>query len=245
MSRPCFRDHHRATAESTPPDSRTIARSIEGRLISGPALRIALRAADGTLPPHKYLSQTRVIQGPKRISGGGRRGQVVRLPDHPEFLLDPFEGLALPRREAVPVPVSEDGEEMSKAVNNVFRVTRPDEDRDDESALVAHHEPMVAEGDLVHLPVPFRERLADERRDRGDHAPDDIAVFVAHQAARHVLDQQAVRADHEDLFDHRLRGRWGERGRRWRVRHRWDALDRHLHLLRSELLRGNEMPDVR
>src|SRR5438876_11759297 len=93
MSRPCFRDHHRATAESTPPDSRTIARSIESRLISGPALRIALRSADGTLPPHKYLSQTRVIQGTEkgfRRRAAGAGGTAPRAPRvHPRFLRGP------------------------------------------------------------------------------------------------------------------------------------------------------------
>src|SRR2546422_2277499 len=55
--------------------------------------RIALRAADGTLPPHKYLSQTRVIQGTEkdfRRRAAGAGGTAPRAPRvHPRSLRGP------------------------------------------------------------------------------------------------------------------------------------------------------------
>src|SRR3989441_1327700 len=73
MSQPCFFAHHKATAESTPPDKRTIARSI--RLPPSRLRRqsFTLQAAKRRLPPHKYLSQTRGREGRKgfQVAGGG------------------------------------------------------------------------------------------------------------------------------------------------------------------------------
>src|SRR5256712_1256734 len=73
MSQPCFFAHHNATAESTPPDKRTIARSIRlppNRLGRQP---LTVQAAERRLPPHKYLSQTRGREGRKgfQVAGGG------------------------------------------------------------------------------------------------------------------------------------------------------------------------------
>src|SRR5256712_704226 len=73
MSQPCFFAHHNATAESTPPDKRTIARSIRlppNRLGRQP---LTVQAAERRLPPHKYLSQTHGLEGRKglQVAGGG------------------------------------------------------------------------------------------------------------------------------------------------------------------------------
>src|SRR2546428_1136060 len=73
MSQPCFFAHHNATAESTPPDKRTIARSIRlppNRLGRQP---LTVQAAKRRVPPHKYLSQTRGLEGRKgfQVAGGG------------------------------------------------------------------------------------------------------------------------------------------------------------------------------
>src|SRR2546430_4426730 len=121
MSQPCFFAHHNATAESTPPDKRTIARSIRfppSRLGPQPP---TVQAAKRRLPPHKYLSQTRRLEAEK-VSGRGGRREMVRLPEDLELVLDPLQRLALPGREAVPVSVVQDREEMTQPVDNVFRV---------------------------------------------------------------------------------------------------------------------------
>src|SRR6059036_872040 len=75
MSQPCFFAHQSATAESTPPDRRMIARSIRlppNRLGPQPS---TVRAAKRRLPTHKYLSQTRRTEGRKgfQAAGGGGR----------------------------------------------------------------------------------------------------------------------------------------------------------------------------
>src|SRR2546426_10600404 len=75
MSQPCFFAHHNATAESTPPDKRMIARSIRlppNRLGRQP---LTVQAAKRRLPPPKYLSQTRGLGGRKgfQVAGGGGR----------------------------------------------------------------------------------------------------------------------------------------------------------------------------
>src|SRR5438034_8270491 len=75
MSQPCFFAHQSATAESTPPDRRMIARSIRlppNRLGLQPS---TVRAAKRRLPTHKYLSQTRRTEGRKgyQATGGGGR----------------------------------------------------------------------------------------------------------------------------------------------------------------------------
>ena len=61
-----------------------------------------------------------------------------------------------------------------------FGFTRGHQDRDDESGLVTHDKPVVSEAYLMDLAVPLAECLADEGRDRRDHAPHDIPVFVRH-----------------------------------------------------------------
>ena len=48
---------------------------------------------------------------------------MVRLPEDLEFVLDPFERLALPRSQAVPVSVVKNREQMSQAVYDIVRVT--------------------------------------------------------------------------------------------------------------------------
>src|SRR5437879_10566304 len=73
MSQPCFFAHHNATAESTPPDKRTIARSIRLPPNRWGPQPFAVQAANRRLPPHKYLSQTRGREGRKgfQVAGGG------------------------------------------------------------------------------------------------------------------------------------------------------------------------------
>src|SRR3989442_5369776 len=74
MSQPCFFAHHNATAESTPPDKRTIARSIRfppSRLGPQPP---TVQAAKRRLPPHKYLSQTRRLEAEKVFRPRGAAG---------------------------------------------------------------------------------------------------------------------------------------------------------------------------
>src|SRR5947209_8239967 len=75
MSQPCFFAHHNATAESTPPDKRTIARSIRLPPNRWGPQPFAVQAANRRLPPHKYLSQTREMEGRKgfQAAGGGGR----------------------------------------------------------------------------------------------------------------------------------------------------------------------------
>src|SRR5207244_12315441 len=80
MSQPCFFAHHNATAESTPPDKRTIARSIRfppSRLGPQPP---TVQAAKRRLPPHKYLSQTRRLEAEKvfRPRGAADDGTAAR-----------------------------------------------------------------------------------------------------------------------------------------------------------------------
>src|SRR5207245_8851116 len=74
MSQPCFFAHHNATAESTPPDKRAVARSI--RLPTSRWCRqvLTLQAAKRRLPPHKYLSQTREPDGRKGLQAAGGGG---------------------------------------------------------------------------------------------------------------------------------------------------------------------------
>ena len=136
---------------------------------------------------------------------------------------------------------------MSQAVHDVLRIACGHEDRKNDASIVAHHEAVVAQRHLVDFSVSLRERLAHEGRDRRNHASDDIAIFVAHQAAGHVLDQQAVRPDHEDFLDQGLWCRWDELFGRWRGRtgRRGDALHRDFDLLRGQLLRRDDMPEVR
>src|SRR3989442_15779941 len=75
MSQPCFFAHHKATAESTPPDKRTIARSIRLPPNRWGPQPLAVQAAKRRLPPHKYLSQNREMEGRKgfQAAGGGGR----------------------------------------------------------------------------------------------------------------------------------------------------------------------------
>src|SRR2546425_11828898 len=75
MSQPCFFVHHNATAESTPPDKRTIARSIRLPPNRWGPQPFTVQAAKRRLPPHKYLSQTREMEGRKgcQAAGGGGR----------------------------------------------------------------------------------------------------------------------------------------------------------------------------
>src|SRR3989442_14524489 len=85
MSQPCFFAHHKATAESTPPDKRTIARSIwlpPSRLGPQP---LTMQAAKRRLPPHKYLSQTRRPEGRQgfQVAGGGGRWAGGQRPYSP------------------------------------------------------------------------------------------------------------------------------------------------------------------
>src|SRR2546425_5061675 len=74
MTQPFFFAHHKATAESTPPDKRTIACSI--RLPPSRLCRqsFTLQAAKRRLPPHKYLSQTREPDGRKGLQAAGGGG---------------------------------------------------------------------------------------------------------------------------------------------------------------------------
>src|SRR6058998_276177 len=121
MSQPCFFAHHNATAESTPPDKRTIARSIRfppSRLGPQPP---TVQAAKRRLPPHKYLSQTRRLEAekvfrPRGAAGDGTaaRGPGARPRSPPET--------RPARSRAVPVSVVQDREEMTQQVDNVFRV---------------------------------------------------------------------------------------------------------------------------
>src|SRR6058998_3495458 len=122
MSQPFFFAHHKATAESTPPERRTIARSI--RL---PPNRLALlrrlrrRPRSGGFRPINIcprLAGTEV----KRSSSHGWRREVIRLPEDLKFVLDPLQRLPLPGCEAVAVPIAEDRQEMSQAVHDVFRI---------------------------------------------------------------------------------------------------------------------------
>src|SRR5438552_16272381 len=197
MSQPCCFAHHRVTAESMPPERRMIARSM-GRTVD--RRRDARRAAPGRrLPTHKYLSQARPTGYAVTTSSGGGRGQVVRVPQDLEFVLDSLDRFALPLSEPLAIPVAKDREQMAQAVYDGFGFTRGHQDRDDESRLVAHDKPVISEGHLMHLAVPLAECLADEGRDRRDHAPDHIPVLVRHQGSGHVFDEEAVGTDHEDL----------------------------------------------
>ena len=130
---------------------------------------------------------------------------MIRVPEDGQLVLDPFDRLARPLRESVAVAVLEYREEVAQTMDDVFRLAGGDEHRDDGPALVAHDEPVVPEAHFVDLPVAFGEGLSDERGDRRDHASDDVAVLVRHQAPGHVLDEQPVRPDEEDLLDHRFR----------------------------------------
>src|SRR2546422_8679298 len=121
MSQPCFFAHHNATAESTPPDKRTIARSIRfppSRLGPQPP---RCRPRSGGFRPINICPRLAGWR-PKRSSGRGGRREMVRLPEDLELVLDPLQRLALPGREAVPVSVVQDREEMTQPVDNVFRV---------------------------------------------------------------------------------------------------------------------------
>src|SRR5438874_1110391 len=69
-------------SESTPPDKRTIARSIRfppSRLGPQPP---TVQAAKRRLPPHKYLSQTRRLEAEKvfRPRGAAGDGTAARGP---------------------------------------------------------------------------------------------------------------------------------------------------------------------
>src|SRR2546430_1992288 len=181
MSQPCCFAHHSVTAESMPPERRTIARSMERTVYR---CRDARRAAPGRrLPTHKYLSQAHPAGCAVTTSSDRGRGQVVGVPEDLEFVLDSLDRFALPLSEPLAVPVAKDREQMAQAVHDGFGFTRGYQDRDDESRLVAHDEPVVPEGHLMDLAVPLRECLADEGRDRRDHAPDHIPVLVRHQGS--------------------------------------------------------------
>src|SRR5207249_11169737 len=110
MSQPCFFAHHKATAESTPPDKRTIARSIRlppsrlGRSLS------RCRPRSGGFRPINICPRLAGWRAEKAFRPRGRR-KMVGLPEDLEFVLDPFERLALPGREAVPVSVVKDREQ--------------------------------------------------------------------------------------------------------------------------------------
>src|SRR5207302_8505930 len=127
--RPSCITHHSMTAESTPPERRMMARSIERPV---DRRRDARRAAPGRrLPTHKYLSQARPSGYAVTTSSGGGRGQVVRVPQDPEFVLDPLDRFALPLSEPLAVPVAKDREQMAQAVHDGFGFTRGHQDRDD------------------------------------------------------------------------------------------------------------------
>src|SRR6266566_1230151 len=102
---------------------------------------------------------------------GRRRGEVVRLPQDGELVLDSFDRFARPVHEPRAVSVLEHREEVPEPVDDVFGLAGLHEHRRDEPAIVAHHEPVVPQCDLVDLAIPLGERLSHERRDGGDHAP--------------------------------------------------------------------------
>ncbi len=139
------------------------------------------------------------------ISVRGWRRQEERLPEDRELVLEAFERFSAPPVQFRPISVDEAGEQMTEAGHDVFGRASGHEDRDDHTAIVAEDEAMITQGDLLDVaPVALRERLPNEVRQDADHAPHDIAILVRHQGAGHVLDEEAVRSDHEDLFDHGL-----------------------------------------
>src|SRR2546430_17174858 len=104
MSQPCCFAHHSVTAESMPPERRTIARSMERTVYR---CRDARRAAPGRrLPTHKYLSQARSAGCAVTTSSDRGRGQAVRPPQDPEAVPESLDRIALPLREALSVPVT-------------------------------------------------------------------------------------------------------------------------------------------
>src|SRR3989440_8407276 len=139
MSQPCCFAPHSVTAESMPPERRTIARSMERTVYR---CRDARRAAPGRrLPTHKYLSQARSAGCAVTTSSDRGRGQVVRLPQDPEFVLDSLDRFALPLSEPLAVPVAKDREQMAQAAGDGVRFTPWPQDRHDRSRLVGQDEP--------------------------------------------------------------------------------------------------------
>src|SRR2546430_16958022 len=114
MSQPCCFAHHSVTAESMPPERRTIARSMERTVYR---CRDARRAAPGRrLPTHKYLSPPHPAGCAATTSSDRGRGQVVGVPKDLEFVLGYLDRFPLPPNQPQDVPVAKDREQMSQAV---------------------------------------------------------------------------------------------------------------------------------
>src|SRR5437867_3773488 len=112
--------------------------------------------------------------------------------------------LAVPRLEHGPVGRLELVQHPSKLSRDPRRLpTRGDDGEIDELPPLDEEQEVPELHLLQGAILPEPERVLDELLDRREHRAEDVPVLVLHEAAREVVDEDAVLGDEEDLLDPR------------------------------------------